>query len=679
MTLHNYFEIERYTGTKLVEVTRAYNLVKNNAYTKIMAGEQLPTTITLGKGTGTPVVGAPNNIFSNSLGLSNVSRQQVFNKEAQNFEYTYTHTLTPEQNPGLVVTEIGVGSSTDLWTHAMITDANGNPITLVKGELERWIITAKVYIDISGSITGDPNKILQTDMLGLYHTLFSVHHQVGTSMGTQIPFKLSNLALNAGAQSPIEGMVLSGDLIVGGSSTVSGATRTYPASISTSSGNGTNINAFNLSGEVEGRGAQACLPFKQIDNNNRPYTVSAQPLNTGTGVTRKFQIPLSTDNIDSIKIFKDGVLQDKSSYSLIKYAPFIATVPQRRNQHIFKWQGNYYRWLVTQATRANWRGNTNQWFAIQKFITNEDGTLTAGKIIPLSDAAVKAMNGQDNGTDFFCMGHCRCICQGSYSTVMHVIAIHPETGELLYSQRSADIGYAVRNLVWHCDMGHYAEVSDDLTRITSGFATVTLGADGTPSLKHPFANYSQFPYAKDNSLKYPLYTNPANKNSMAYIDLDGVVTTKTYLNEGMYRFKNDTVRFGVVGGKVTLIKYDGNGTELSRHVSTETVITGDPRFINVDDIVYTDNKIFYPRPDGTLIAISVAGLPAGVHAPVLYGSNGWLVNCGAISHANGWFYEVEFNTAPADGVALTYDLEVHGITKSDQWALNASVSITVGW
>jgi len=149
--LHNRFDIEvrdAITG-ELKNQATAYNIVLDALWTRLLARSAFMSAIHIGTGTGTLsptrtslftfLVAKSVTLDGTGFGLSNMYRRVKIQ-------------LGPAEYVGSVITEVGVAygtSSGNLCTHAMLTDSEGNPITIEKTSTDVVIIYATVFFTVS--------------------------------------------------------------------------------------------------------------------------------------------------------------------------------------------------------------------------------------------------------------------------------------------------------------------------------------------------------------------------------------------------------------------------------------------------------------------------------------------------------------------------------------------------
>lgn len=154
--IHNDFVIER-VSSKTGEVKQSvkiYNIVLDQMYTRLCAGQTYFVNIHFGTGLGTPI--KSNTSLFNFLGTKVAENVDVI-KAVPLSIWKRKIIINPEEYVGQTITEVGVAfsaASNSLVTHAMVNDSEGNPITITKDEDDVINIYATIYIVFPDDIPG---------------------------------------------------------------------------------------------------------------------------------------------------------------------------------------------------------------------------------------------------------------------------------------------------------------------------------------------------------------------------------------------------------------------------------------------------------------------------------------------------------------------------------------------
>lgn len=156
ITIHNKFEIEVKdirTG-EIVRKAYAENIVLNNLKTSTYfcwtsLSNYFGLSIQYGKGTGT-LSPTRTTLFNRIGGKIRTTVEFVFNQIPTPSTHTMKIVIAPEEHVGEIFTEVGVGraaESTDIFTHALIKDSEGNLLTLgPKTNTQEITIYSTIYL-----------------------------------------------------------------------------------------------------------------------------------------------------------------------------------------------------------------------------------------------------------------------------------------------------------------------------------------------------------------------------------------------------------------------------------------------------------------------------------------------------------------------------------------------------
>ena len=179
--LHNKFDIQLVdsTGNIKQEIT-AYNIVLNSYYSHLSNDEVISfNRLLIGTGTGTPAV--------TDTGLFQLLAYKDFDFAYTDViyhdvnQYSVAASLTFTENEAIGrITEIGISNRNNtLYTHAMVSDAEGHTISINKTNTDRLIITITVYL-----------TLVRPDNVVPYHGVsvdcYSVYGEQATSGSTTL-------------------------------------------------------------------------------------------------------------------------------------------------------------------------------------------------------------------------------------------------------------------------------------------------------------------------------------------------------------------------------------------------------------------------------------------------------------------------------------------------------------
>ena len=170
--IHNRFDIEvrnALTGELTQEAT-AFNIVLNQMWTQLVNFLSYHNNIHFGTGTGT-LAPARTALFT-WLGQK-ASTNETIIRAIPVSVWTKRIVINPEEFVGQTIREVAIGHSTaasSLVTHALLRDAEGNPISITKTNLDIVTIYATVFVTFSTQnanvkIIGMPNANLLVNYL----------------------------------------------------------------------------------------------------------------------------------------------------------------------------------------------------------------------------------------------------------------------------------------------------------------------------------------------------------------------------------------------------------------------------------------------------------------------------------------------------------------------------------
>jgi len=156
--LHNRFDFEVYdTETGETEYAQAENIVLNNMWSKMNPGSSTSAHFTrIGVGTGSGTLSpARTTLFSYLAGLEDdASIVEVVYDTPKTGHITKKRVFSETMGNG-VWTEVGISASSstsNFVTHALITDSEGNPITVNKTNTKIVTVYATIFAEFVGDI-----------------------------------------------------------------------------------------------------------------------------------------------------------------------------------------------------------------------------------------------------------------------------------------------------------------------------------------------------------------------------------------------------------------------------------------------------------------------------------------------------------------------------------------------
>ena len=146
--VHNKYEFTLIHADGTEEHQVAYNVVTNSYYTRIATGSSINfSTLALGTGTGTVSI-SDTSLFTRLYGKSiGWSFSNIHFVSVGKYTETASITFTEDEAVGNI-TEIGIEGNAQLYSHALVTDAEGHVISINKTDTDRLIVNLTIYIDI---------------------------------------------------------------------------------------------------------------------------------------------------------------------------------------------------------------------------------------------------------------------------------------------------------------------------------------------------------------------------------------------------------------------------------------------------------------------------------------------------------------------------------------------------
>lgn len=107
------------------------------------------TGVRVGSGNGTPA-SSDTDVFKKLWDIT-CTKTVTLDEEKQAAIHTLVGEIPPDTDRVGTITELGVLVNSTVVTHALIKDAEGNPITIEKDDLTRVIVTARITMSLSAS------------------------------------------------------------------------------------------------------------------------------------------------------------------------------------------------------------------------------------------------------------------------------------------------------------------------------------------------------------------------------------------------------------------------------------------------------------------------------------------------------------------------------------------------
>lgn len=143
------FTLRRKDGTVQKEIV--HNIATNNIVSQVNS-----STLSIGSGSGTPAT-TDTKLFNHLWNIAASSISQVQNIGDDGARMTLTYVVPATASYVATITEVGLGSKDYIWTHAMLVDAESNPISIIKTENDELtiVVTVELYATTALPFTTD--------------------------------------------------------------------------------------------------------------------------------------------------------------------------------------------------------------------------------------------------------------------------------------------------------------------------------------------------------------------------------------------------------------------------------------------------------------------------------------------------------------------------------------------
>lgn len=183
--LHNKFDIQLVNADgDITQSITAYNTVLNNYYTNLSNNSGIYFgRLNLGTGTGTPSV-TDTSLFSHLTDKNfEFSKSNVRYLDSNQYSVAASIIFTETEAIGQI-SELGVSNPNagTLYTHAMVTDAEGHVISINKTNTDRLIITVTMYL----TLTRPSNVVPYKNVATLCYSVYGETTTTGTGYIEQI-------------------------------------------------------------------------------------------------------------------------------------------------------------------------------------------------------------------------------------------------------------------------------------------------------------------------------------------------------------------------------------------------------------------------------------------------------------------------------------------------------------
>ena len=150
--IHNNFDITVISSDNKEVNYKAYNTVTNNLRKELIRFTQNGTSsafdnMVVGSGTGEPSI-TDTKLF-NPLSYYTATKEEYGVLDDNTCWCRYKIIIEPGDLVGKTITEVGMGSTSTIYTHAMIKDSQGNEVGIYKTDTDKLIIRSTVYMTLN--------------------------------------------------------------------------------------------------------------------------------------------------------------------------------------------------------------------------------------------------------------------------------------------------------------------------------------------------------------------------------------------------------------------------------------------------------------------------------------------------------------------------------------------------
>ena len=286
--LHNRFDIEiKNIETGEVREYVAHNIILDRMWSRLCDGSSYFTNIHFGTGLGTPLA-SRTSLFTH-LGTKTAVDEELI-KAVPVSTWKRKIVLKPEEYVGSTITEVGIAfgsTASNLVTHAMLKDSEGNTISITKSNTDVVTIYATVFVTLN---------TLQNDLIyvGLPNNNQLINYLVGGGFAPSGDFGLNELPYSYSRLGSSPSAAWSSDI-------PNKQRKTNVVRFGTTAGNG-NVRALDFSNLFSLK-----LPSTGVFNGQSYVNI---PLGVGDGVKTEFELPSLNIKQNSIGVKINGVVTE---------------------------------------------------------------------------------------------------------------------------------------------------------------------------------------------------------------------------------------------------------------------------------------------------------------------------------------------------------------------------------
>ena len=658
VNIHNRFDVEvrdAKTG-ELKQKATGFNIVLDQMWTRLCGGSSYFVNIHFGTGGGT-LSPSRTSLFTHLGTKTAADEEQV--KALPVSRWKRKIVLNPEEFVGSTITEVGIAfgsTASNLVTHAMLKDSEGNPISITKTDLDVVTIYATVFVTI--------NNATGITMLGMPASNQLINYLVGGASAPTGSFFFTEALSNGNSIGNSASASWTSD-------TVNKKRKTNTIRFDINTGNG-NVKTFGFANLYE-----VLLPLANVFEG-MPY--SDVPVGVGDSILKHFLMPSRNIRSASLVSKINGSISSHNQ-RLVRGVPLakiknLPNIPDELVQSIS---------ISKDGSRLAIKNNQNPYTHVWNLNTNLKETLTVSGIT------------YGGNVDFNDDGSVLAICATSYTPyhavyrrtngiwtldsipvgIATITSFLNAAGDKLYEITNASPYLRVHeysNGVWVRNTNLEITLPSNLVKFAKNKNAFVAKQSISPFFK-VFDLVDALPVARPD----PLVGTPPSAINALFINADGSVIGCT------------------VGATVYVFIWDGSSWF---NMPTFTVSAFSPTsllvFDNGDQVAVfnesgaSNNAKMYLYRNGSYILqgdLLPETLPyVSMYAAIEYNELKKIIaTCKNAAGDKLLLYEIdkdlielEFSSSPNTGLPVTADYIVDGVHKTNQFIIDVSFAIAFG-
>lgn len=650
INIHNRFDIEirdSITG-ELKKSFTSFNIVLNQMYTRLCGGSSYFVNIHFGSGVGS-LAATRTNLFTH-LGTKIAVDEEII-KAIPLSTWKRKIVLNPEEYVGSTISEVGIAyeaTNTNLVTHSLLKDSEGNPISIVKTDVDIITIYATVFVTLD-------NSNLNLIYLSMPSSNTLINYLIGGGTAPTGAFSLNDLYSGVDKLGSTTNVTWTSDV-------PNKQRKTSVQRFATTDGNGQVkflefANVFSLE-----------LPYAPVFNGQSYIGVS---LGVGDGVKTTFEIPSAFIKDLSLVVKKNGVVDN--GISVVNYLGGL------RTGAIFN--SNASKLKITKNGLHLIMGNTFDSLRVYDLV---GGVWVVRPTVVSGTTSILCLEISDDGSVIVIVDTGVLLTYKWYGTSWTQLSTPPSIPQLANTKQVA-LSQDGKVLAVPTYGSPYGNVYDYVGSAWVKRPTPVCNYYGMCADLTPDGNTVAFGNSDGNNA---LFVSDWNGTSWT-------ARTNPPINTGsqasMVAISSDGLRVGVATyGSPYITVFDWNGTSwvICNGISGFLTVQGQSIVFSSDkNTIYFNStsgakifafdwngSTFIQRTTYTMISPNIGGLCLSPVSNELFYSVGTVIR----STKGIKIARVIFNTPPSIGDVITADYIVDGVHKTNQFVIDASFAIQFG-